>query len=314
MSSTRITALTLLLAATGAPAAPAQLLTLVADPQPITTIIVKKASFRVRVSTGFERGLALNFGPADAARLKAFPLLGKRRITNSLIPGGSAIFRGNFYKVSVPGVGASLTTPTLWVDKAVDTSGTDGIVSVMALDADRVVIDQPAAPPGGAVYVIPTTGSGEVAGELKIEGRKVKVRIALDAPRTMMNANGAQAMFDAGLVKRGGTVGLWSPFPEVALPYETLEAVDGATLFGMPLRTPAARITEARAKEIDARAKAGTSTEDDQDDAIVVSAKNPKGNKNPPWILIGRDMLDSCSKIEIDKPNRRWLLTCNFAA
>jgi hypothetical protein len=292
-------------------AATVPLLTLTADPQPLMTITVKNAAFKVRVSTGFERGLALNFGPADAAKLKALPIFGKRHIEDPLIPGGSATFRGNLYAVSAPGLGA-LITPTLWVDKAVDTSGTDGIVSVMALDADRIVIAQPAAPKGGQVYVIPTTGSGDVAGELKIADRKVSVRLALDAPRTMMNANGAQALFDAGLVKRGGTVGLWSPFPQVALPYETLKVVPGATVFGLPLRSPAARVTEARAREIDSRAQAGTSTEADQDDAIVVSAKTPKGNKNPPWVLIGRDILDACSSIELDKPNRRWLLTCNF--
>jgi hypothetical protein len=29
-------------------------------------------------------------------------------------------------------------------------------------------------------------------------------------------------------------------------------------------------------------------------------------------VLIGRDVLDRCSRIELDRPGKRWLLTCDF--
>ena len=31
-------------------------------------------------------------------------------------------------------------------------------------------------------------------------------------------------------------------------------------------------------------------------------------------MLIGRDVLTKCSRIEMDKPGRQWVLTCNFGA
>jgi hypothetical protein len=114
------------------------------------------------------------------------------------------------------------------------------------------------------------------------------------------------------LIKRAGSVGLWQPFPGIALPIENLRPTQGARLIGLPLIAPSARITEERARELDARARAGTSTAEDEADAIVVTgSRNPK--KERAWVLLGRDMLDQCSRLEIDKPGKRWLLTCAFA-
>jgi hypothetical protein len=295
-----------------ATAKPPTVLTLTAAPQPGVMIRIKDANLPVRVSLGFEKALVLNQAPAEYAKLKPFPLLGKQTVKDPLIPGGEAVFRGNFYDVAVAGLG-KLTVPTVWVNKAVD-NGIDGILSVMAIDADRVIFEQPAAPAGGSVYTIPTTGRGDVGGEIKVEGVKIAVRFALDAPSTVMNANAGQALADAGLVHRSGKVGLWTPFPQVALPVEGLTPVAGARVLGLPLIDPTVRITEAQAKALDARAKAGTSTEADQEDAIVVSGAKRRGNRNRPWILIGRDVLTKCSRIEMDKPGRQWILTCNFGA
>ncbi len=287
-------------------------LTLNAAPQPGVMIRIKDANLPVRVSLGFEKALVLNLAPAEHAKLKPFPLIGKQTVKNPLIPGGEAVFRGNFYDVAAAGL-PKQAVPTVWVNKVVD-SGIDGILSVMAINADRVIFNQPAAPAGGTVYTIPTTGRGDVAGEIKVEGVKISVRFALDAPRTVMNANAAQALVDAGLVRRNRSVDLWRPFPQVALPVEGLTPVAGTTILGLPVIDPTVRITEAQAKELDARAKAGTSTAAEEEDAIVVSGSKRKGNRNRPWILIGRDVLTKCSRIEMDKPGRQWVLTCNFAA
>jgi hypothetical protein len=311
----RLRLLSLMLAVPALPAQaakPPTVLTLKAAPQPGLMIRIKEANLPVRVSLGFERALVLNQAPAEFAKLKPFPLLGKQTVKNPLIPGGEAVFRGNFYDVSAAGL-PKLTVPTVWVNKAVH-DGIDGILSVMAIAADRVVFEQPAAPTGGQRYVVATTGRGDVGGEIKLDGVKISVRFALDAPRTVMNANAAQALIDAGLLRRNRSLDFWTPFPQVRLPIEGLNPAAGATVLGLPLLNPAVRITEAQAKELDARARAGTSTAAEEEDAIVVSGAKRRTNRNRPWILIGRDVLTHCERIEMDKPGRQWLLTCNFAA
>lgn len=303
----------LLLATTLAAATkPPTVLTLSAAPQPGVMIRIKGANLPVRISLGFEKALVLNQAPAEYAKLKPFPIFGKQTVKDPLIPGGEAVFRGNFYDVAVANL-PKMSVPTVWVNKAVD-GNIDGILSIMAINADRVIIQQPAAPAGGTRYTIPTTGRGDVGGRIELDGVKISVRFALDAPRSVMNANAAQSLIDAGLVRRNRSVGLWTPFPQVALPVEGLTPIAGARVLGMPLIDPTARITEAQAKALDAQAKAGTSTEADQEDAIVVSGTKRKTNRNKPWILIGRDVLAQCSQIELDKPARQWILTCNFPA
>lgn len=302
----------LLAAPLAAAATPPTVLTLTAAPQPGVMIRIKEVNLPVRISLGFEKALVLNQAPAEYAKLKPFPIFGKQTVKNPLIPGGEAVFRGNFYDVAVGNL-PRMSVPTVWVNKAVD-GNIDGILSIMAIDADRVIIEQPAAPAGGTRYTIPTTGRGDVGGRIELAGVKISVRFALDAPRTVMNANAAQSLIDAGLLRRNRSVGLWIPFPQVALPIEGLTPVAGATVLGLPLIDPVARITEAQAKALDAQAKAGTSTNADQEDAIVVSATKRKTNRNKPWILIGRDVLAKCSSIELDKPGRQWILTCNFGS
>ena len=72
------------------------------------------------------------------------------------------------------------------------------------------------------------------------------------------------------------------------------------------------RISEAEARAIDAAAR-GTSTETDDEDTITVTAGRKKKKRGrDPWILIGRDVLDQCSRIIFDRANERWLLTCAF--
>ena len=77
--------------------------------------------------------------------------------------------------------------------------------------------------------------------------------------------------------------------------------------------TPTARITEARARKLDRAAKAGTSTAAEDADAIVVTAES-KRKKREAWVIIGRDVMNHCSRIELDRPGGRWLLTCNFGS
>ena len=144
-----------------------------------------------------------------------------------------------------------------------------------------------------------------------IGGEKVHVILDVRSPETLFNGRAAQLMENAGMFRRTGRVGLWRPFPGSALPFERVIPTPGAAILGLPLIAPAARVTEARARELDAKAHAGTSSADQDDDAITVTAQRKKAQ--PPWILIGRDVLDYCSRIELDRPGIRWVLTCNFA-
>ncbi|UAJ10211.1 hypothetical protein [Polymorphobacter megasporae] len=282
---------------------------IVSGVQPMARLRVKHTDLNVRVALGFDKALLLNLPAATKARLKAFPLIGKQTFKSNLMPGGSALIRGNLYDIAIDGL-PETSVPTIWFDKEL-ADDSDGVISLLALPAEHVTIIQPNAPKGGLVYGISRAGKGDAAMIASIGGEKVHVILDVRSPETLFNGRAAQLLESAGMFKRTGRVGLWHPFPGSALPFEHVVPTPGATLLGLPLVAPAARITEAHAKELDARAKAGTSSADQDDDAITVTATKKK--QQPPWILIGRDVLDHCSRIELDRPGERWALTCNFA-
>ncbi len=293
-----------------AAAAPVDRFEVVASPQPLARIRIKGAELAVRIALGFDKALLLNLAPATRARLKAFPLIGKQTFKSNLMPGGSALIRGNLYDVGIVGL-SETSVPTIWFDKEL-ADDSDGVISLLALPVDHAVVTQPAAPKGGLVYGIGRKGRGDAAMIALIGGEKVNVILDIRSPETLFNGRAAQLLERAGMFKRTGKVGLWRPFPGSALPFERVTPTPGAAVLGLPLIAPAARVTEARAKELDARAKAGTSSAEQDDDAITVTATRKK--QQPPWILIGRDILDHCSRIELDRPGVRWALTCAFPA
>lgn len=300
-------ALLMLLVATPLAAKPVPLVTLdwPRDAQPRTTATIKGKTLPVRVALGFDNALLLNLGPAQAANLKAFPIIGKQTVRNPLIPGGEAVARGNMYGVGLAGARPQ-NVPTVWIDKPI-AADADGIVSALSFDATRVVLQRPG---GGTVTTLTRKGRGEAAVEANVAGTELSVALDLVSPDTVMSATAADALVRAGVLKRSGRVGAWSPFPNVRLPFERLVPAPGARLLGLPLTRPAARISEARAKELDAAAKAGTSTAEDDADTLTVTAT--KRRRGTAWVLIGRDVLDRCSKSELDRPGKRWLLTCEF--
>ena len=299
-----------LVAATAAPLAAASVPLVTLDwpreAQPITTATIKGTTVKARVALGFDSALLLNLAPAQTANLRAFPLIGKQTVSNPLIPGGSAVARGNLYGVSLGGARAK-SVPTIWIDKAI-AADADGIVSLLGFDADRVVLAR-AGPPGRTIELA-RKGTGDALVDATIAGTKVTVGLDLVSPETVMSGGAAEALVRAGVVRRSGTVGLWTPFPNVHLPFERLTPVPGARLLGLPLARPAGRISEARAKQLDAAAKAGTSTADDDADTLTVTASRKR--RGTPWVLIGRDVLDRCTRIELDRPAKVWRLTCDF--
>lgn len=291
------------------------LVELVADPIPLTEVKLKRGTLPVRVSLGFDRAMVLNLAPAQATGLKPFPLIGKFKIRNPQIPGGEAIIRGNLISAEVGGT-AKQKLPTVWIDKDVVAPPQAGVVSVLAFDAERVRISNPGAPAGGRSFVLARAGRGDA--EVKWQpagdgGETVRVVFDFTSAATVMNASAARVVEGAGLARRTGRVGLWSPVPALALPVEALAPVAGANMLGLPLVAPAARITVAQAKALDARAAAGIVGDTAEDpDAIVVTAEKEGGRRRQPWMLIGRDVLDHCASVELDRPGARWILTCAF--
>ncbi len=271
-------------------------------------LVVKNTEMNVRIALGFDKALLLNMTPATRAHLRAFPIFGKLPFKSTLMPGGEALIRFNLYDVAFAGLKAD-NLPTVWFDKAL-ADDSDGVVSALAIPAEHVAILQPQAPKGGLVYGIGRAGRGDALMKAAIGGESVHVILDVHSPETLFNGRAAQLLEKAGMIRRTGKVGLWRPFPGTALPFERVLPVSGATILGLPLISPAARVTEARAKELDARAHAGTSSAEQDEDAITVTATRKKSQ--PPWILIGRDVLDYCSRIELDRPGVRWALTCNF--
>ena len=288
---------------------PLVIIVLPATGQPMTRITIKDAKLTARLALGFDNALLLNLGPATAAKLRAFPLIGKQTVRNPLIPGGEAVARGNIYSVGVAGLAAH-NVPTAWIDKSIATDA-DGIVSALSIDAERIVFAR-SGPATGTEHALTRKGRSDASIRATVAGVELTVGLDLNSPDTMMSAGAAAAFEAAGVVKRSGRVGLWTPFPNVHLPFERLAPVPNARFLGLPLLSPAGRITEADLKRLDARAKAGTSTADDDDDAITVTGTVKKKRRGMPWVLIGRDVLDRCSRIEFDRPGKRWLLTCDF--
>jgi len=302
-------AFALLLAAAPAAAAPAtDRFEAVAAPQPMVRLVVKNTEMNVRIALGFDKALLLNMAPAARAHLKAFPIFGKLPFKSTLMPGGEATIRFNLYDATFAGLKAD-NVPTVWFDKAL-ADDSEGVVSALAIPAEHVAIVQPNAPKGGTVYGIGRAGHGDALMKTQIGGETVHVILDVRSPETLFNGRAAQLMEKAGMFRRTGKVGLWHPFPNTGLPFERVVPTPGAAILGLPLIAPAARVTEARAKELDAKAKAGTSSAEQDEDAITVTASRKKAQ--PPWILIGRDVLDYCSRIELDRPGVRWALTCNF--
>jgi hypothetical protein len=298
----------LLVSAAPPPAAP-YVITVAPGGQPHVPIVMKKTvEMDARVAISFDQALILNAPAAARAGLKAFPLIGKRTFKNAFIPGGEATFRFNLLDVTPKGL-PKKKTPVVWVDKPV-AADADGVLAVSAMKADRIVLEMGPQAPGAKIYTLTRPDGGEVKMAERLSGEKIDIAFELNSPETVMNARAAAALEKAGLVKRNGQVGFWRPFPGVALPFERMTVQPGATLVGLPLASAAVRITEAQAKELDARAKAGTSTAEDDEDTITVTASTKKGRD--PWILIGRDMLSKCSRIEFDRPGKAWHLTCAF--
>jgi len=280
--------------------------------QPYLPITVKDIKMKARLALGFDKALLLNLGPAQKAKLKIFPLIGKMKFKDPIFPGGEALFRFNLVKVFPQGFEDG-RMPTVWVDKPI-ANDADGILSALALEGDKITFRLSADKPGSRRYVLPRNGSSSASLETKAGGETIRLTLELNSPETILNARAAQALLAEGLVKRLPSVGLWRPFPGVALPFQRLQAMPGAALLGLPLRNAAVRITEAEAQAIDAEAKAGTSTEADDEDTLVVTASKGKKKGRKPWILIGRDVLDACSTITLDRPAKAWVMNCRFDA
>lgn len=293
-------------AAFAAPSAAPLVIQVAPGTQPHLPIRIKNADLDVRLALSFDYALILNAAPAARAGLKPFPLIGKRTFKNAMLPGGEATFRGNLYGITPRGLAKS-TVPAIWVDKPI-ANDADGVLSISPLKTGNITFVLGPTPAGSKVHTITRKGKDSVMMKARIGDEKIDIALELNSPDTVMNARAAAALTDAGLIKRAGDVGYWRPFPGIELPFERLAPTPGALLLGLPLARAGVRITEAQAKALDARAKAGTSTADDDEDAITVTASRKKGRD--PWILIGRDMLDQCSRIEFDRDAKLWRLTC----
>ena len=276
---------------------------------PYLPVTVKQATLNIRIALSFDTALILNMDPATRAGLKPFPFLGKRTFRNALIPGGEATFRFNLATITPAGLPPK-TVPAVWVSRAI-ASDADGILTIGALKADRIDVILRDTPPGSQTYVLKKKGSGETGIAARIGDEEVDVSLELNSPTSVMNARAGEALVAAGLARRANTVGYWRPFPGVSLPYQALTQKPGLTIAGLPMRQLGVRVSESQAKAIDAAAR-GTSTASDDEDTITVSADRRRKRGRDPWLLIGRDVLDDCSRISFDRAGERWLLTCKF--
>ena len=276
---------------------------------PYLPVTIKDASLKIRVGLAFDSIVLLNPAAAQRTGLKPFPLIGKGSIKNAAIPGGKAVFRFAIAGVTPAGVPRS-RLPTVWLDIPA-AADADGVMAVGQIKADRIEFILRDTPPGSSTLAIPKKGSGEAGITARIGDEEVTVSLELNNPTTMMNARAGVALLEAGLATRQPEIGYWRPLPTIALPVQTLAPRSGLTIAGLPMRRMAMRVSEADARRVDASAR-GTSTPEDDEDTITVSADRKKKGGRAPWILVGRDVLDDCSRIVFDRPGKRWLLTCKF--
>lgn len=277
---------------------------------PYLPVAVKKATLNIRIALSFDTALILNQAPAQRAGLKPFPFFGKRTFRNAMIPGGEATFRFNLASITPQGL-PDRKVPTVWVSRPI-ASDADGILTIGALKADRVDVILRDTLPNSRTLILKKKGTGETGINTSLGGEEIDISLELNSPVTVMNARAGEALIKAGLLRRVNEIGYWRPFPGVALPWQRLKASPGANILGLPLKDTGVRISEAEARAIDAAAR-GTSTETDDEDTITVTAGRKKKKRGrDPWILIGRDVLDQCSRIIFDRANERWLLTCAF--
>ena len=276
---------------------------------PYLSVAVKQAMLNIRIALSFDTALILNMGPATRAGLKPFPFIGKRTFKNAMIPGGEATFRFNLATITPTGLPPK-KVPAVWVSRAI-ADDADGILTIGALKADRVDVVLRDTPAGSQTYVLKKKGTGETGISARIGDEDVDISLELNSPTTVMNARAGEALAAAGLARRANELGYWRPFPGVALPWQKLTQKPGLTIAGLPMRQLGVRVSESQAKAIDAAAK-GTSTATDDEDTITVSADRKRKRGRDPWILIGRDVLDDCSRISFDRANERWVLTCKF--
>jgi len=290
------------------PVTPPLVIAVAPGAQPHIPVHIKAVDLDIRLALSFDTALILNPQPALRAGLKAFPLIGKRTFKSALVPGGEATFRGNLFGVTPQGLRKSIV-PVIWVDKPI-AADADGVLATSVLKADQIVFNLGPQAPGARIYTVTRKDNDGVMMRARVGDETINIALELNSPDTVMNGRAAAALAQAGLVRRNGQVGFWQPFPGVALPFERMTPAPGATIIGLPIGKPVVRITEAQAKDLDARAKAGTSTAEDDDDAITVTASRKKGRD--PWILVGRDVLGACSSIVFDRPGKAWVLTCAF--
>lgn len=280
---------------------------------PSVEVALKRGTVNARVSLGFQRALLLNLAPAREAGLRMFPVVGKRTFRDPLLPGGQAVVRFNLVSADVAGTGRQ-QMPTVWIDRDIARPPHQGVVSVLAIRADQVVIRQPAAPSGGQTYTLARRGQGNPQMRWQVGGETIDVVLDLGTPHSVMNARAAAALERAGLVRRTGRVALWQPVPALSLPVELMTPAAGASFNGLPLRRPAARISQERARELDAKVAEGIegADEDEEDTITVTGRREGERRGRRPWMLIGSDVLDSCATITLDRPGARWILECRF--
>uniref|UniRef100_UPI0033423068 hypothetical protein n=1 Tax=Sandarakinorhabdus sp. TaxID=1916663 RepID=UPI0033423068 len=278
---------------------------------PYMKVAVKQAALNIRIALSYDQGMVLNPAAVQRAELKPFPLIGKFSFNNSAFGSGKSVLRFNLATITPQALPAR-KVPVVWLERPM-ASDADGILPIGELAADRIDVILRDTPPGSRSFIIPRKGKDKAMIKTRIGDEPVNISLELNIPTTVMNARAGEALVNAGLVRRTASLGFWRPVPGVALPTQTLSPKDGLTIAGLPMRQMGVRISESEARAIDAAAR-GTSTETDDDDTITVSAdRKSKRRGRDPWILIGRDVLDDCSRISFDRAGERWVLTCKFS-
>lgn len=285
-------------------------LTTAENGNPYLPVTIKQATLRTRIALSYDQGFVLNPAAVLRSGVKPFPIIGKFSLKNTPLAPGKTVIRFNLATIRPQSLPAR-KVPVAWLESVI-AADAEGILPIGALDADRIDVILRETPPGSQTIIIPKKGKNDAMIRTRIGDEPVDISLELNIPKTVMNARAGEALIRAGLVRRANSIGFWQPVPGVSLPTQALIPKPGVTIAGLPVREMGVRVTEAEARAVDAAAR-GTSTEADDEDTIIVTAgRGRKQRGRDPWILIGRDVLDDCSRISFDRPGKRWVLICKF--
>ncbi|MEM6907257.1 MAG: hypothetical protein AAF494_01145 [Pseudomonadota bacterium] len=131
---------------------------------------------------------------------------------------------------------------------------------------------------------------------IEIVESPMRLNVQFVSSTTWLERRAAQPLIDEGLVRPTGDISVLPVWYGLDMPVQRLEPVKAIHLRGIPL------------KDLEARTSEPLSVPSPDANVIIVQAW--KDITGPPSILLGKDSLKDCARLEFDQRRRRLTLFC----